>query len=60
MTTIYVRLHCAACDRVLGWREAREDTRWILTQCDDCYDDKDKAKHERQHTTTTTWPTLQQ
>jgi hypothetical protein len=50
MTTIYVRLHCASCDKVLGWREGRDDTRWILTLCDDCYDKKDKANHER-HTT---------
>lgn len=50
MTTVYVRLHCASCDRDLGWREARDDTRWILTLCDDCYDEKDKANHER-HTT---------
>jgi NAD-dependent SIR2 family protein deacetylase len=46
MTTKYTRLYCGSCGKVLGWREAREDTRWILALCDDCYDEKDKTKHE--------------
>lgn len=46
MTTTYVRLQCASCDKVLGWREARDVTSWILTLCDDSYNEKDKAKHE--------------
>jgi hypothetical protein len=41
----YIRLRCASCGKVLGWRESRDDTRWILALCDDCYE-KDKAKHE--------------
>ena len=40
----YIRLHCASCDKVLGWRESRDDTRWILTLCDDCHDEKDEAR----------------
>jgi hypothetical protein len=37
----YIRLHCGSCKKILGWREARENTRWILALCDDCYE-KDK------------------
>jgi hypothetical protein len=48
----YIRLHCASCNKALGWREARENTRWILALCDDCYE-KDKAEHERHSTATT-------
>lgn len=43
----YIRLHCASCNKTLGWREARENIRWILALCADCYDKKDKAEHER-------------
>jgi hypothetical protein len=47
MTTKYTRLYCGSCGKVLGWREARDDTRWILTLCDECYEYKDKANKER-------------
>ena len=34
----YIRLQCASCRKVLGWRERRDDTSWILALCDDCYE----------------------
>jgi hypothetical protein len=46
----YIRLHCASYKKVLGWRESRDDTRWILVLCDNCYDKKDRAEHERRTT----------